>query len=463
MSIFRSKKGKNPAQEANADVIVGRIEGCPIENSVYDAEWEKFKTKGWPRRVSRLYDNVDGVLRDPHCLRYFVAYLKSQKKTALLKFWSAAEKFAQGNYDGFEVPPDTAPEAAAVLVAQEMYTKFIAENLVGLADDVRAPLVELFGGDTPPTQVDAKVFRPAQKLVHTQLKQEQFSAFILSPQYSQYCISILSSGTVRPEDMLYSEPFRAEFIDWMVRHDWGHLMNFWIIAGEFHSQAIAKGPDGKPKNDAKTLMADAQGIYSRYAGPEAMEPIGFDEEVLSDMDQKLKKGLVNRCFLRALHTVYTAVATHYFPEYLQSPAFQQYLKGLHASANPEARAPKQTEAVSDGEVADAGSALPSDDEAVGDKKKTMVRSHSLGSIDAWGVYIRDEEATNPLFEERRRGRAAGMSYVMKRSVGFKPKTKAEQQAEEELALQQAKDVINSIYGEMAEHKTIDEVLRTRVS
>ena len=49
---------------------------------------------------------------------------------------------------------------------------------------------------------------------------------------------------------------------------------------------------------------------------------------------------------------------------------------------------------------------------------------------------------------------------MKRSVGIKPKTKADIAAEEEAALQAAKDAINEIYGEMEKHHTIDEVVRT---
>ena len=58
-----------------------------------------------------------------------------------------------------------------------------------------------------------------------------------------------------------------------------------------------------------------------------MEPIGLDEVVRGEVAQRLKAGKVAGCFVRALHTVYVAVATFYFPEYLQSQAFQQYLKG----------------------------------------------------------------------------------------------------------------------------------------
>lgn len=53
----------------------------------------------------------------------------------------------------------------------------------------------------------------------------------------------------------------------------------------------------------------------------------------------------------------------------------------------------------------------------------------------------------------------GIRYVMKRSVGIKPKTKADIAAEEESALQKAKEVINEIYGEMEAHHTIDEAIR----
>eukprot|EP00035_Acanthoeca_spectabilis_P022445 m.443790 g.443790 ORF g.443790 m.443790 type:complete len:543 (-) comp19013_c0_seq1:264-1892(-) len=453
LSMFRSKRGgKTPLQaEANGEAVVGRIEGCPIDTSVYDAEWETFKAKGWPRRVSRLFDNVDGVLRDQHCLRYFIAYLKSVKLTALLKFWTAAEKFAQGNFDA-DAPAGSAPKTAPQM-AQELYAKFLADQPFPLPDDIRTPLVKLLGGDAPPESVPLTTFRDAQAFVHRRMKNEQFVKFTASPQYAQYCLSILSSPALRVEDMLYNESFRAEFMDYMIRHDCANLMNFWIIANEFQSQASAKDADGKMVNDEKTMMADAKGIFSRYAGPDAMEPIGLDEVVMGEVSKRLKAGKVAGCFVRALHTVYVAVATLYFPEYLQSQAFQQYLKGLNVAANPEAAKSKTGEAMADGDAED----LEAGDE---DKRKTMVRTHSLGSIDEWGVYVRDEEATNPLFEEKSSRRAAGVAtYVMKRSVGIKPKTKADIQADEEAALQQAKDVINSVYGEMAAHHTIDEILK----
>lgn len=361
-------------------------------------------------------------------------------------------------------------------MAQELYAKFLADQPFPLPDDIRTPLVKLLGGDAPPESVPLTTFRDAQAFVHRRMKNEQFVKFTASPQYAQYCLSILSSPALRVEDMLYNESFRAEFMDYMIRHDCANLMNFWIIANEFQSQASAKDADGKMVNDEKTMMADAKGIFSRYAGPDAMEPIGLDEVVMGEVSKRLKAGKVAGCFVRALHTVYVAVATLYFPEYLQSQAFQQYLKGeisvwlhprrlwqtkrallshagLNVAANPEAAKSKTGEAMADGDAED----LEAGDE---DKRKTMVRTHSLGSIDEWGVYVRDEEATNPLFEEKSSRRAAGVAtYVMKRSVGIKPKTKADIQADEEAALQQAKDVINSVYGEMAAHHTIDEILK----
>jgi hypothetical protein len=221
----------------------------------------------------------------------------------------------------------TSTEATAVLVAQDLDDKYIAVDGLDLPDAVRTPLVGLLGADAPPTTVALTAFRGAQTFVHGRLKDEQFVKFATSPQYSQYCISILSSGTVRVEDMLYSEPFRAEFMDYMIREDCASIMNFWIIASEFQISVTAKEPDGKLKNDEKTMMGDARGISSRYAGPDAMEPIGLDEVVLSDMDKRLKAGKVSNCFVRALHTVYVAVGSFFFLEYLQSPAFQQYLKG----------------------------------------------------------------------------------------------------------------------------------------
>lgn len=61
-------------------------------------------------------------------------------------------------------------------------------------------------------------------------------------------------------EIRYSESFRMEFVDWMMREHAAHLMNFWIIANEFQLQAAAKDPAGKLAGDPSTLLADAEGL-----------------------------------------------------------------------------------------------------------------------------------------------------------------------------------------------------------
>ena len=70
------------------------------------------------------------------------------------------------------------------------------------------------------------------------------------------------------------------------------------------------------------------GIYGRYVGPGAPEEVGFDEVVQAATQERLRAGDVSACFARALNTVYTALAGFFFPSYLQSMTFQQYLKGV---------------------------------------------------------------------------------------------------------------------------------------
>lgn len=81
--------------------------------------------------------------------------------------------------------------------------------------------------------------------------------------------------------------------------------------------------------------------------------------------------------------------------------------GLHGAANPEEPPKVRVKdsiarpgtPVGEGD----GEEVFNEEESPLDKKRTMNRSHSLGSIDEWGVYMRDEEATNPLFDKPNTG------------------------------------------------------------
>ena len=53
----------------------------------------------------------------------------------------------------------------------------------------------------------AAIYRPALGHVYELLRTKLFAGYQKSPHYSQYCISVLTSGTVYLEDMLYNESF----------------------------------------------------------------------------------------------------------------------------------------------------------------------------------------------------------------------------------------------------------------
>lgn len=61
-----------------------------------------------------------------------------------------------------------------------------------------------------------------------------------------------------------------------------------------------------------------------------------------------------------------------------------------------------------------------EDTDVGAAKRELVRTHSLGSIDAWGVYVRDEQATNPLFNDKRRSTCLPGRSFLQRTIHLEP-------------------------------------------
>eukprot|EP00041_Stephanoeca_diplocostata_P023213 m.565571 g.565571 ORF g.565571 m.565571 type:complete len:795 (-) comp22245_c0_seq4:2423-4807(-) len=545
-SMFRSKRGQSKRQGSSASIdapgLPGRIDGCPLENAVYDAAWERFKLKGWPRRVSRLYNNLDDVLRDQHALRYFIAYLKSRNSRALLQFWNATEKFAKGLYkkstsDGQAL---SAPEAA-----MDIYTRFLLRNRGDetsdtgsgtalnsgvLPSDIEQRLHDALGvaategeSDTkeggaavgeedqedsdaslknaksaPTGAVTNRIFRDAQRHVYNLLKTDFFVKFMQSPLYSQYCLSVLTADTVRLEDMLYNESFQMGFMDFMAKAEASTIIQFWLIAGHFQEQhgkvtttasvgntpcvSVAPSPaasddatDGAEAaavGDAVTEAAaaaaaaaemargDAVGIYNRYLSLDAAEPLGIDSEIRKETELlvcRAEGGPDPDSFLRALSAVYTAMDKFYFPEYLQSDTFRQYTSRLTSAANATGgdKGAGGADGASNHTAAGGrpeGDGTDDEDDGATDKR-SLLRTHSLGSIDAWGVYVRDEQATNPLFNDRRRkGRMTGL---MKASIGIKQKSDKDRQEEQEQALEAAREIIQAVYKEMNEHNSID--------
>ena len=231
------------------------------------------------------------------------------------------------------------------------------------------------------------------------------------------------------------------FIEYMTMEDVGGIIQFWLIADSFNDQLHAVDKKGKPTLDAAHAKGDATGIYKRFIAQNAAEPLGVDARTRAELEKLIapEAGPDKRSFLRSLHLAHTSLAKHFFPAYMSSDAFYQYLNGLVSAAKvADATPAKQAK----GGVAPAGDAAAGDPAAPADEKasvRMLKRTPSqLGLVDGWGVYQRDEDATNPLFNDAHSHGRVSKSRV----VGIGKKKNKEH--EKDVAVQVARMIITDV-------------------
>jgi len=428
-----------------AEAMAGILDGCPLGTVDYAKAWKDMVRHGRRPKISRLYTALEGVLADPPSMQYFVNYLKSINTVAVLKFFIAADRYTKG----FAEKSVDERETEAV----DIFNKYIASGSVELPAPVAAAIAK--AAERKESLAKAATFRPALGHVYELLQTKLFAGYQKSPHYSQYCISVLTSGTVYLEDMLYNESFLMGFIEYMTMEDVGGIIQFWLIADSFNDQLHAVDKKGKPTLDAAHAKGDATGIYKRFIAQNAAEPLGVDARTRAELEKLIapEAGPDKRSFLRSLHLAHTSLAKHFFPAYMSSDAFYQYLNGLVSAAKvADATPAKQAK----GGVAPAGDAAAGDPAAPADEKasvRMLKRTPSqLGLVDGWGVYQRDEDATNPLFNDAHSHGRVSKSRV----VGIGKKKNKEH--EKDVAVQVARMIITDVYREMNDHETVDKAV-----
>eukprot|EP00040_Diaphanoeca_grandis_P009047 m.47394 g.47394 ORF g.47394 m.47394 type:complete len:475 (-) comp20485_c0_seq1:64-1488(-) len=430
-----------------ASAMGGKLNCCPLTSAQYAESWALMTKLGRRPKVSRLYGNLDGVLADAAATQHFINHQKANNNLSMYNFWKLTKKYVD------EFPKKSVEDRNTM--AREINTRFIQNCTFELPSPVKTQLAKVFEKNS---DFKINVFEPAQKLVWTELQTKQFADFHKSPHYSHHCISVITSGNVYLEDMLYNESFLMGFLEYMALENASTVIQFWLIADDFQTQLLQVDKRGKPVLDASHAKSDAMGIFKRFFAKDASEPLGVDAVTLQETETLVCKpdGPDRFCFRRPLHLVYTSMSKHFFPSYMRSDAFYQYLNGLMTVSKTPMKSPStpnNSTVSSNGDTPDDENTTAGDDEG-STKKRTLVKRDSgqLGLIDEWGVYQRDGDANHPLFNETSTDKSTRMGQLAS-VVGMKKKTTKE---EHEMAVQVARMIVNQIYREMKEHHTIDK-------
>ena len=227
------------------------------------------------------------------------------------------------------------------------------------------------------------------------------------------------------------------------------LLHFWLMATNFSTNAR------RGQLSADEATEDAMGIYNRFFSLNATDPLGVDEGTRRAVESNIcaeEGGVGADCFLRAQHLVLTALRLHHFPHFCRSQAFNAYVAGVAKSAKSadiDAGFLKGSSSGSggggggsgDGSVASIDATLADEEEEALLEEVSRDRG-SLGTVNEWGVYLRDIEVANdPVFQN------AGGKQKGKRAS-------KKQKAERDAALATTKRIIEDIHAEMRQHRTL---------
>eukprot|EP00039_Didymoeca_costata_P019835 m.339115 g.339115 ORF g.339115 m.339115 type:complete len:532 (+) comp18673_c0_seq1:269-1864(+) len=422
----------------------GTLACSSLESQDYEAAWEEMTARGMPPQITRLHTRIETVLKDKTALTSFSDFLKTRGVRNLLSFIWALEK----------IPEKTTTDKDDG-ASKNLYEKYInpaSPKNINLPEAVQSVIASSIAKKGKEVH---HIFEDARKQVFHLLKNTHFPHYLQSQPYYKYCIDFLTSGNVILEDILYNETAMMGFMDYMSQEGAAGLLQFWLILDNFKEQLRETDQKGKPVLSDAQAKADAMSLYERFFVPTANEFLGVDEGVQAETHQKVSQEGRPKpvCFMLARHLIYTAMRKQFFPDYLQSDFYYQYLNGLVMAVESKPEVDPGTSADKKPQQTKGSNAGPNKDGEEGQTVPTPKRSRStsLATMDEWGVLHRDEDVCNPLFDEADRvGIGKMLKSGMKSAVGIK---KRDTKAELEMAMQISQMIIKDVYREMQEHLT----------
>ena len=459
------------ADGAGADLGAGSgtLSSCPLTAQEYQQFWNAMSSgaERMPQQVSRLHTTLDGLLSHKSSVKAFQSWLETQGPSPprLLQFLIAVDRLMFARK-----PADNVAD-----VVHGIFEKFVApksSHNIGLDAEMQKAITDAIAKDaaiakaTGEVQKKPQCFRGARKHVYTTLQAAHLGAYQKSQDYFKHCVSSLSpSSNATLEDVLCNDNAMLRLQDFMASEGADSLVQFWLISQNFKDQLRQIGSDGKPVLSDEQSSQDARALFGRYFPADSPESLSVDQNTRAETHANCFKHPGRppiHCFMRSQHLIYTALRKYFFPEFLKSEFYNQFLQGLMTFADSADGSNAPAAALSapsplGAAAAGAGADGAGEDGAASSPRKSMRRATSLGTLDKWGVLHKDEDLSNPLFaEEDAKGLGtrvkSGMAAGMKAAVGIRRKDKS---VEEEAALQETRKIINDVYREMRQKQTMD--------
>ncbi|KAK8725736.1 hypothetical protein OTU49_010447 [Cherax quadricarinatus] len=211
--------------------------------------------------------------------------------------------------------------------AMRIFNKYLAKEAecsVGVSDAIVYNIFKAIS--VVQEDIDADCFVPAQKIVITALQQEFLPKFLASDYYLKHQIDVLTSGSVRLADILYSDSAFPYFMEYVEQEGGRNMLQLWVAVSNFRQQLVEQGDTYDPKQ----AQADAMILYDKYFSLQAMCPLGFSDSVRFIVEGNIchETGPLPSCFDIPLRVVLHILERDFLPGYLSSNLHIKYLSEL---------------------------------------------------------------------------------------------------------------------------------------
>lgn len=211
--------------------------------------------------------------------------------------------------------------------AMKIFNKYIArdaEQSIGLDDDIREVILQKIS--VVQEDIDSECFVPAQKIVFGVLEKEYLPKFLASDYYLKHQIDVLTSGSVRLADILYSDSAFPYFMEYVEQEGGRQMLQLWVAASNFRQQLI----EHAGMYDPQQAQADAMVLYDKYFSLQATCPQGFSDRVRFEVESNIcrEEGPLPSCFNLPLRVVLHVLERDFLPGYLSSSLHIKYLSEL---------------------------------------------------------------------------------------------------------------------------------------
>uniref|UniRef100_A0A8C6NRE3 A-kinase anchoring protein 10 n=1 Tax=Nothobranchius furzeri TaxID=105023 RepID=A0A8C6NRE3_NOTFU len=361
--------------------------------------------------------------------------------------------------------------------AVTIFTRYISPDAVKpipITEQTRNDIIAKICGEDG--MVDPNCFVIAQSVAFAILDQQHFSEFLRSHHFCKYQIEVLTSGSVFLADILFCESALFYFSEYMEKEEAMNVLQFWLAADNFQNQLAAK----KGQYDGQEAQNDAMILYDKYFSLQATNPLGFGDSVRMEIESNICRegGPLPDCFTTPLRQAWTTMEKVYLPGFLSNNLYYKYLSDLINSVRADDfvnissqgqggpgendRSSSNASEASQTQVSAKKALikiLKNFDEAITvdvaslDPENLYQRPYAgkmtFGKVNELGQFIREAEPEPDV----KKSKGSMFSQAMKKWVQGNS-----DEAQEEMAWQIAKMIVNDVV-----HQQVEDVTKTELS